>query len=523
MADHNNAISNGSSACSSSSNDKKQHTKSKPTIIVVGGGLAGLSVSLALAKLGKYRVEIVERRHDIGQRKGGTYLMQPNAVRSLEQVCQEAMDPLYEMGVPIPNSECKMYAWWMVRDSLLQQVNKKDNDISLHMGWSFSALDDDNPDFIKARFTRTKKDHADDAANAADDDADNTQKEDNEDEDDVLELTGIMLVGSDGVHSAVRASLGLAPANATGSVCWRGSFSVIDSNNNNDNNNNTDENEKVVCNSNSNSSSNSQKVLAPLLTTPLLTMGKMVHGYIKCGPYCVIGLKSFHSKYPGIMTWTVNTREPGAAAKFIHPRDAVGAYLDSINNNKNDDDEDNDNDNDKDDNKKTAALIEAVFELADPEELHHSLPFVTIALPPPPKDVDENGTASGGWGGNGRVTLIGDAAHAMRSAGGQGGAMAFEDCVVLARILKQTTQAAQEFGGNDANNNNNTTATTTTNTTLPCIETAVLEFESSRLPRVRTIWNDQWERAERAYKGDFTSSRTVADELEYQAWVDKGV
>jgi len=62
-----------------------------------------------------------------------------------------------------------------------------------------------------------------------------------------------------------------------------------------------------------------------------------------------------------------------------------------------------------------------------------------------------------------------------------------------------------------------------THTTRASIENTVREFESSRLPRVRTIWNDQWERAERAYKGDFKSSRTVADELEYQAWVDEGV
>mmetsp|Transcript_13965 Transcript_13965/g.20310 ORF Transcript_13965/g.20310 Transcript_13965/m.20310 type:complete len:117 (+) Transcript_13965:63-413(+) len=116
----------------------------------------------------------------------------------------------------------------------------------------------------------------------------------------------------------------------------------------------------------------------------------------------------------------------------------------------------------------------------------------------------------------------------MRSAGGQGGAMAFEDCVVLARILEQT-QAQASCGGNANDNDNDTVdeddvhASNVHHTTRASIETAVQEFESSRLPRVRTIWNDQWERAERAYKGDFTSSRTVADELDYQAWVDKGV
>eukprot|EP00592_Proboscia_alata_P007431 CAMPEP_0194357646 /NCGR_PEP_ID=MMETSP0174-20130528/5103_1 /TAXON_ID=216777 /ORGANISM="Proboscia alata, Strain PI-D3" /LENGTH=578 /DNA_ID=CAMNT_0039127759 /DNA_START=131 /DNA_END=1867 /DNA_ORIENTATION=+ len=476
--------------------------KNQKQIIVVGGGLAGLSVSLGLVKLG-YRVHIVERRHDWGKRKGGTYLMQPNAIRALEKVCQEAMDPLYEMGVPVPNSECKMYAWWMVRDSLLKQVMLMNNNISLHMGWSFSDIEDDHPDFIKARFTRTQQ-----TQTQKDDDGTNTQI-DNEAED-VLDLTGIMLVGADGVHSAVRASLDLAPATQTGSVCWRGSISITDDDD--------DDDDDAIDNNNIN---NARKLLAPLLTSPLLTTGKMVLGYIKCGPYCVVGLKSFHSKYPGVMTWTVNTKEPDAAVKFSHPRDALGAYLDSITKNDNDDDDDDD-----EENKKTASLIEAVLELADPEELHHSLPFVTIGLPEENQDenanVNVNANGTTGWGGTGRVTLIGDAAHAMRSAGGQGGAMAFEDCVVLARILEQT----QALSGGNANDNDKDSDNDTVDDvhhTRASIETAVLEFENSRLPRVRTIWNDQWERAERAYKGDFKPSRTEEDELKYQAWVDKGV
>jgi len=279
-----------------------------------------------------------------------------------------------------------------------------------------------------------------------------------------------------------------------------------------------DDDDDAIDNNNIN---NARKLLAPLLTSPLLTTGKMVLGYIKCGPYCVVGLKSFHSKYPGVMTWTVNTKEPDAAVKFSHPRDALGAYLDSITKNDNADDDDDD-----EENKKTASLIEAVLELADPEELHHSLPFVTIGLPEENQDenanVNVNANGTTGWGGTGRVTLIGDAAHAMRSAGGQGGAMAFEDCVVLARILEQT----QALSGGNANDNDKDSDNDTVDDvhhTRASIETAVLEFENSRLPRVRTIWNDQWERAERAYKGDFKPSRTEEDELKYQAWVDKGV
>jgi len=134
------------------------------------------------------------------------------------------------------------------------------NNISLHMGWSFSNLEDDHPDLIKARFTRTQQTQT------------QTQKDDDtqidNEAEDVLELTGIIVVGADGVHSAVRASLDLAPATHTGSVCWRGSISINDDDDDDDETN------------------NARQLLAPLLTSPLLTTGKMVQGYIKCGPYC---------------------------------------------------------------------------------------------------------------------------------------------------------------------------------------------------------------------------------------------
>jgi len=411
-------------------NDKQVEDDASKRVIVVGGGLSGLSLSLGLAKVG-YRVHVVERRNDIEKRKGGTYLMQPNAIKALEEVCQEAMDPLYEMGVPIPSSECKMYAWWMVRDSLLRQVNKQKDKITLSMGWSFYKFEDDHPDFIKALFTRTDADDAD------------------ADKDEKLELEGVLLVGADGVHSAVRSFLNLPPATPTGSACWRGSISVTDP----------------------------ASPLATLLNTPLLTKGATTLGYIKCGP-CVLGLKSFHSVYPYLMTWTVNTREPDAASKFHHPRDAVGPYLRE--------------------NEDTANMFTAVFELANPEELDYIIPFVTIALP------NEDGK---GWGGKGRVTLLGDAAHAMRSAGGQGGAMAFEDCVVLTRLLQEVgdTSGSAALGGRAST------------------EQVLIDFENSRVPRVRKIWDDQMERAERAYTGDFGPSRSPADEDVYNTWVNGGV
>jgi 2-polyprenyl-6-methoxyphenol hydroxylase-like FAD-dependent oxidoreductase len=40
-----------------------------------------------------------------------------------------------------------------------------------------------------------------------------------------------------------------------------------------------------------------------------------------------------------------------------------------------------------------------------------------------------------GWGGRGRVTLIGDVAHACQPTYGQGGNLALEHCIVLCRLL----------------------------------------------------------------------------------------
>jgi 2-polyprenyl-6-methoxyphenol hydroxylase-like FAD-dependent oxidoreductase len=45
---------------------------------------------------------------------------------------------------------------------------------------------------------------------------------------------------------------------------------------------------------------------------------------------------------------------------------------------------------------------------------------------------------------------MGDAAHSMRSAGGQGGAMGLEDCVVLTRLLKEVMMGANGRPGGGA-------------------------------------------------------------------------
>jgi 2-polyprenyl-6-methoxyphenol hydroxylase-like FAD-dependent oxidoreductase len=69
----------------------------------------------------------------------------------------------------------------------------------------------------------------------------------------------------------------------------------------------------------------------------------------------------------------------------------------------------------------------------------------------------------GQWS-NGRVVLLGDAAHAMTPNLGQGGAQAIEDAYVLAEQLARQPGWEQAFG----------------------------EYERLRLPKVRWIVNTAW-------------------------------
>jgi 2-polyprenyl-6-methoxyphenol hydroxylase-like FAD-dependent oxidoreductase len=83
-----------------------------------------------------------------------------------------------------------------------------------------------------------------------------------------------------------------------------------------------------------------------------------------------------------------------------------------------------------------------------------------------------------GWGGKQRVTLVGDAAHAMRPTDGFGVSMAFEDAVVLGRSLIFTGSSSDEI----------------TNADSRSIEDSLRHFELERLPRVQKIHQDQGER-----------------------------
>jgi hypothetical protein len=183
---------------------------------------------------------------------------------------------------------------------------------------------------------------------------------------------------------------------------------------------------------------------------------------------CHVGIFNFHPKIDRKMTYVINCSEvnipPGT-----HARDIFKILLPDP---------------------EHQSIMEEIYRLGDDKELTYPLPIVVVELP---KD------GSKGWGGKGRVVLVGDAAHCMRPATGLGGAMAFEDAVVLCRLLKDATASGLE--------------------SRDSTEKLVQKFESSRFDRVKSIWDDQWERSEAAYKKGGNSVMSG----DFAAWVRKGV
>jgi hypothetical protein len=103
-----------------------------------------------------------------------------------------------------------------------------------------------------------------------------------------------------------------------------------------------------------------------------------------------------------------------------------------------------------------------------------------------------------GWGGRGRVTLLGDAAHAMRTVAGQGANQAFEDCVALVRELTGESPllpplSSKTTGGKRVDL-----------TDFSDVDERLRKFEATRLPRVRAIHANQeeWVSFHRRFRQD---------------------
>lgn len=410
--------------------------------------MAGLSLALGLVKEG-YRVEVVEKQFDF-YRVGATFGLQPNGILALNELdpsstssssSSESKDEkkekdddkampslteeLIDLGVRIPMTGGRMLGWWNVRDALLRRVQQQQHhkigngssNMTLHLGWMIQEVEDGDAS-VTATFKK-RKENANDTSN----------------DQEMMTLEGCVLVGADGVNSAVRGFLQLTPAKATDIMLWRGRLKIND-----------ETAPPATSTTEERVSQEAQDLLRPMLTTSFVPIGIRMRG-----PMNYV-LFNFHEKLPGTMALVVNVK--GENVCDIQPGTTPREFMEIAA-----------------EDEAELKEMQAILELLEKDGLHHPVRLKVVELP------KNDGQ---GWGGSGRTTITGDAAHGMRPASGQGGSMAFEDSVILCRVLKKLKERS-------------------TTRTKSAVEEALQEYENIRLPRVRQLWDDQWERSEKVY------------------------
>ena len=256
-----------------------------------------------------------------------------------------------------------------------------------------------------------------------------------------LVIESDVVIGADGVHSYVRTGiLNLPAAKPTGAHVWRGSVNISDIDD-----------------------------LKHFEKSNLATGGQF-------GDQIMLFFFNFHSKTPGLIAWVCSIQDPsgklGITTGETTPLDMIRKYMESLEN---------------PDNATLKQYADAKLVLENTKstsDLTWSTQMAVVDL-----------TAKEGWGGKGRITLVGDAAHSIRPASGLGGSLAFEDAVLLSRIL------SDDKSGKD-------------------IAQRLRDFEEMRLPRCTSISNDQTLRSTLSYK----LHRKIPEwDGRYKEWVFLGV
>eukprot|EP01083_Nonionella_stella_P091825 256795_1 len=256
-----------------------------------------------------------------------------------------------------------------------------------------------------------------------------------------LELTADFVVGADGVHSQVRTLLGLAPPIISETTLFRGSLQVPD----------TASTELKGC---------LEKSMVPLAVSE---KGKI---------YFV--LFNFNGRHPGRLAWVLSTAIDiqGNDDEMISPFSLAEDHVKEV---------------------EKLHLIKEVLSLSHED---HLKPYPKTSIVDISDEILETYGKNGGWGGRGRITLIGDAAHAMRPTDGLGGAMAMEDAVVLSRVLKSNVEKGDT------------------------VQNLLREYESERLPRVKRVYDNQCERYDTRMK---EGKNPAPQSKEFMDWLIAGV
>jgi len=374
-------------------------TNSLMHVIVVGAGPSGLAASLGLSSLG-FTVDLLEK-HSSFDVRGSTLGLAPNGSKALQEICpNEDVTTLTNQGLSVPGVKgVSVLGWWLIRDWLLERV-EKDPNITLHMGVKLISIDDTTDDSKVVVHCQND------------------------------DYKGDLVIGADGVHSQVRSLLNLEPNVSTGYRVWRGSVSA-----------------------------EGEPILEALLDKGILPM-QPLWGTATCSIF------NHHPKLPKRLNWTVTAHDDPSMEPGINtPFDVARPYW----------------------NVEEEAIFTKLWERSPEHELTKSFVLYTAVLPT---------KLGNGWGGRGRVTLIGDAAHAIRPTSGFGTALAFEDCAVLRRKLMTVNHDMNRKECQDL----------------------VLDFENERLERVKVISDQQKEAAEAAHRGEKPRMSE-----EYKLWVYAGV
>ena len=265
-------------------------------------------------------------------------------------------------------------------------------------------------------------------------------------QDSSLAVEADVIIGADGVHSYVRTDiLRLPPAVSTGAHVWRGSLNI----------NGIDD----------------------LKHFEEYGIGKNN----QFGDKMIMFYFNFHAKTPGLFSWVFSVQDPsgelGIKLGETTPLDMIRSYMESQS---------------SPDEKLLQQCADAKLVL----ENTHSSSDLTWSTQMAVVDL----TAEAGWGGKGRITLVGDAAHSIRPANGLGGSLAFEDATLLSRVLSKDSE--DDGSGADVANR-------------------LRDFEGKRLPRCKSISRDQTLCSTLSYKLGY--EKVPPWDQRYREWVFDGL
>jgi 2-polyprenyl-6-methoxyphenol hydroxylase-like FAD-dependent oxidoreductase len=442
-------------------------------VCIVGGGLAGLAMAISLAKSnreggsdgspdhddglladggGRMEICLIEKK-DYSSR-GAAFGLARNGQAALEEICPELLRELKEIGVPL-SSGGYMLPWYLVRDGLLARAREYQAAGEIEMLESTSVTSvrtegeggDDSDNLLLSPILVTYEMQEENGSN--DDREGGSASSPPTSSSSSATVTRSksfdVVIGADGVYSYVRTILGAPPAVSSQTKCWRGTIDAL------------------------------PPELSHLVNNDVATEFRLRSGGLF--------LFNFHTSLPGLLVWTATSKDL-----------AVTSPLELLEGLEGDD------------------LLDAerILRASKVEELEHSTLLATI--PMVDCEEDDGGAASSssettiatGWGGRGCVTLIGDAAHALRPAVGLGGSLAFEDVAVLTRQLRSVANAGSSVSSKS-------------------ISEALREFERRRFPRCKAIADDQSRNSEAYYTSNVKDARAKLEWSEaYTEWVFAG-